>query len=79
VFYALRHGDFGPLIFGCLALVVGIVFVLNLRGAALRMTERVVEKLPIYRGLGGVPFGFWTLRLAGLVGVVMGIALILVA
>jgi hypothetical protein len=79
VFYALSHGDFGPLIFGCVVFAVGIPLLLNTKGIARHMAERVVERFPIYRRLGGVSFGYWTARLAGLVGVLMGIGIVLFA
>ena len=79
MFYALSHGDFGPLIIGGVAFAVGIPLLLNSKGVARHMAERVVKRFPIYRRLGGVSFGYWTARLSGLVGVLMGIGIVLFA
>ena len=77
VFYAARHGDYLPLIFGCVMVVFGVVFLLDVRGIARHMAQQVVDRFPIYDRLGGVSAGYWIARASGVSGVLVGAAIVL--
>ena len=74
--HASRHGDYGPLIFGTLVCLAALVPLFDVRGFSRYMARRVVERSRIHRMLGE-QFGYWTIRAAGVSGLLVGSCLVL--
>lgn len=73
--HGARHGDYGPLIFGTLLCLAALVLLFDIKGFSRYTARRVVERSRIHRMLGET-FGYWTIRAAGVSGVVVGSCLV---